>query len=179
MIYGLLVFTPLLESKITRSQWCHCADLTGSNATTESAGVAEPETGMCCCVCRWKWLELGGNTEVMVFCEEKLSGQTVEWKVCGEKDSAAVVWVELMTSAGLCEPGACGASRQDWSTAPCKDFPKITAPYRTPSSPVMSVIVVIDSLSYITSCEGRSIIFNDNEVLPVDIHWERKPFYWI
>lgn len=37
----------------------------------------------------------------------------------------------------------------------------------------MSVIVVIDLLLYIMSCEGKSIIFNDNEVLPVDSHWER------
>lgn len=40
----------------------------------------------------------------------------------------------------------------------------------------MSVIVVIDLLLYIMSCEWKSIIFNDNELLPVDSHWETMFF---
>lgn len=38
-----------------------------------------------------------------------------------ERKESQLVWCELMTSAGLCKPGACGASGPDWRAAPFND----------------------------------------------------------
>lgn len=95
---------PHLETDNSRSQWCQPANLTNSNLSGESTGEAEPETGMCCCVCRWEWLELGGNTEVMVCCEERLSDQTAGWKVWGEESQllcSELSWWQVQASLNL------------------------------------------------------------------------------
>lgn len=62
----------------------------------ESAAEAKPETDMCCCVCRWEWLELGGNTEVMVCCERRDSLTRLQDGKCeegrGEKERRLLWW---------------------------------------------------------------------------------------
>lgn len=40
----------------------------------------------------------------------------------GKESRVAVVGAVLMTSAGLSEPGACGASRPDWREDPVKHY---------------------------------------------------------
>lgn len=82
---GFYFLKSLINSK---SQWCHAADPRGENT-----GEAEAETGMCCCVCRWQWLEQGGNTEVMLCCEGRFSDQAAVWKEWGEE--RRLLWSEL------------------------------------------------------------------------------------